>query len=71
LRVFENTVLRGILRHRRDEVIGDWKKLHNEDLHNLYSSRKVMLEGWTVFFWFRIGHSNESFVSIEGAEFLD
>jgi hypothetical protein len=32
LRVFENRVLR-----RRDEVIGGWRKLHNEEIHNLYS----------------------------------
>jgi hypothetical protein len=38
LRVFENRVLRGIFGPKRDEVIGDWRKLHNEELHNLYSS---------------------------------
>jgi hypothetical protein len=36
--VFENRVLRGIFGPRRDEVMGDWRKLHNEELHNLYSS---------------------------------
>jgi hypothetical protein len=35
LRVFENRVLRTILGPRRDEMAGGWKKLHNEDLHNL------------------------------------
>jgi hypothetical protein len=30
--------LRRILRPKRDEVIGDWRKLHNEELHNVYSS---------------------------------
>jgi hypothetical protein len=35
--VFENRVLRGIFGPRRDEVTGGWKKLHNEELHNLYS----------------------------------
>jgi hypothetical protein len=34
LRVFENRVLRGIFGPKRDEVIGEWRKLHNED-HNL------------------------------------
>jgi hypothetical protein len=38
LRVFENRVLRKILRPKRDEVTGGWRKLHNEELHNLYSS---------------------------------
>jgi hypothetical protein len=33
--VFENRVLR-IFGPRRDEVTGDWRKLHNEELHNLY-----------------------------------
>jgi hypothetical protein len=37
LRVFENGVLRRIFRSKRDEVTGGWRKLHNEDLHNLYS----------------------------------
>jgi hypothetical protein len=38
LRVFENRVLRRIFRPKSDEVIGEWKKLHNEELHNLYDS---------------------------------
>jgi hypothetical protein len=38
LRVFENRVLRTIFGPKRDEVIGGWRKLHNEELHNLYSS---------------------------------
>jgi hypothetical protein len=38
LRVFENRVLRRILGPKRDEVTGEWRKLHNEELHNLYSS---------------------------------
>jgi hypothetical protein len=36
LRVFENRVLRGIFLPKGDEVRGDWRKLHNEELHNLY-----------------------------------
>jgi hypothetical protein len=36
--VFENRVLRRIFGSKRDEVTGDWRKLHNEELHNLYSS---------------------------------
>jgi hypothetical protein len=36
LGVFENRVVRRILLHKRDEVTGEWRKLHNEELHNLY-----------------------------------
>jgi hypothetical protein len=37
LRVFENRVLRRIFGSKRDEVTGEWRKLHNEELHDLYS----------------------------------
>jgi hypothetical protein len=36
--VFENRVLRRIFGPNRDEMTGEWRKLHNEELHNLYSS---------------------------------
>jgi hypothetical protein len=36
--VFENRVLGRIFGPKRDEVTGEWRKLHNEELHNLYSS---------------------------------
>jgi hypothetical protein len=42
LRVFENKVLRRIFGPRRDEVIGDWKKLHNVVLNDLYSSPNIV-----------------------------
>jgi hypothetical protein len=35
LKVFENRVLRRMFGTKRDEMIGGWRKLHNEDLHNL------------------------------------
>jgi hypothetical protein len=35
---FENRVLRRIFGLKRDEVTGEWRKLHNEELHDLYSS---------------------------------
>jgi hypothetical protein len=35
LRVFENRVLRRVFRPKRDEVTGEWRKLHNEELHDL------------------------------------
>jgi hypothetical protein len=37
MRVFENRVLRGIFGPKRDEVMGGWRKLHNEEPHNLCS----------------------------------
>jgi hypothetical protein len=40
--VFENRVLRGIFGPKRDEMIGYWRKLHNEELHNLYSSPNII-----------------------------
>jgi hypothetical protein len=42
LRVFENRVLRRIFGPKRDDVTGDWRKLHNEELHNLYSSPNII-----------------------------
>jgi hypothetical protein len=42
LRVFENRVLRRIFGPKRDEIIGGWRKLHNEELHNLYSSQSII-----------------------------
>jgi hypothetical protein len=35
--VFENRFMRRIFEPKRDEVTGEWRKLHNEELHNLYS----------------------------------
>jgi hypothetical protein len=40
--VFENRVLRRIFGLKRDEVTGGWRKLHNEELHNLYSSPSII-----------------------------
>jgi hypothetical protein len=40
--VFENRVLRRIFGQRRDEVTEDWRKLHNEELHRLYSSPSII-----------------------------
>jgi hypothetical protein len=42
LRVFENKVLRRIFGPKRDEVTGGWRKLHNEELHGLYSSPSIV-----------------------------
>jgi hypothetical protein len=40
--VFENRVLRRILGPKRDEVTGEWRKLHNEELSDLYSSPSII-----------------------------
>jgi hypothetical protein len=40
--VFENRVLRRIFGPKRDEVTGEWRKLHNEELHDLYSSPSII-----------------------------
>jgi hypothetical protein len=42
LRVFENMVLRRIFGPKRDEVTGDWRRLHNEELNDLYSSPNII-----------------------------
>ena len=42
LRVFENRVLRGIRGPKRDEVTGEWRKLHNEELNDLYSCPNIV-----------------------------
>jgi hypothetical protein len=42
LRVFENRVLRRIFGPKRNEVTGEWRKLHNEELRDLYSSSSII-----------------------------
>jgi hypothetical protein len=42
LGVFENSVVRRIFGPKRDEAPGEWTELHNEELHNLYSSPNII-----------------------------
>jgi len=42
LRVFENMVLRRIFGSRREEVTAEWRRLHNEELNDLYSSHNIV-----------------------------
>jgi hypothetical protein len=43
LRVFENRVLRRIFGPKRDEITGEWRKLHNEELNDMYYSPNIVL----------------------------
>jgi len=53
LRVFENMMLRRIFGPRKDEATGEWRRLHNEELNDLYSSPRIVRViksrrmGWT------------------------
>jgi hypothetical protein len=42
LRVFENGVWRGVFGAKRDDVTGEWRKLHNEELNDLYCSPTIV-----------------------------
>jgi hypothetical protein len=49
LRAFENRVLKGIFGPKRDDIT-EWRKLHNEELHNLYSSPNIIrqIKSWRM-----------------------
>jgi hypothetical protein len=42
--VFENRVLRRTFGHNSEELTGNWRTLHNEELHNLYTSLNIILK---------------------------
>jgi hypothetical protein len=42
-RVFENGVLRGVFGPKENEVTGEWRRLHNEELHDLYSPNIIRM----------------------------
>jgi hypothetical protein len=44
LRVFKNTVLRKIFGPNRDDIIEEWRRLHKEELHDLYSPNTIRVE---------------------------
>jgi len=51
LRVFENGVLQKIFGPKRDEVTGEWWRLHNEDLYDLYSSQNIRVVKEIIIRW--------------------
>jgi hypothetical protein len=53
--VFENRVLRRIFGPKRDEVMAEWRKLHNEELHNLYLSPDIIRQVKSRRMWW-VGH---------------
>jgi hypothetical protein len=71
LKVSESRVLRGIFGQRRDEVAGEWRKLHNEKLHDVYSSPSIIRmikprrSRWAVHIA-RIGENGNAYILLVG-----
>jgi hypothetical protein len=68
LRAFENRVLRRIFGPKRDEVTEGWRKLHNEELHNLYSSPSMIKSRrlrWAVYVA-RMGENSNAYRILVG-----
>jgi hypothetical protein len=57
LRVFENRVLRRIFGPKRDEVTGEWRKFHNEELNNLYSFPNIIRQMKSRTRWVGMWHA--------------
>jgi hypothetical protein len=58
--VFENRVLRRIFGPKRDEVMGEWRKLHNKELNDLYSSPSTECDKLTSFFEYEMPYEKGS-----------
>jgi len=80
LRVFQNRVLRRIFGPKRDEVTGEWGKLHNEELNDLYSapnifqmikSRRIRWVGHVARLWKRRGAHGVLVGKPEGRDLLE
>jgi hypothetical protein len=61
LRVFENRVLRRLFGPKRNEVTGEWRKMHNGELHNLYSSLDIIrqMKSWRMRWARHVVHMGE------------
>ena len=46
--MFENRLPRKVFGPKRDDVTGEWRKLHNEEVNHLYSSPNIIRGGWGV-----------------------
>jgi hypothetical protein len=65
--VFENRVLRRIFGPKRDEVTGEWRKLHTEELHNLYSSPDIIRQVKSRRMrWARMGEERKVYTVLVG-----
>jgi hypothetical protein len=79
LRVYENRVLRRVFGPKRDEVTGEWKKLNNAELHDLYSSpntvrviksRRIRCAGHVARMWEERGVYRVLVENLEGKRLL-
>jgi hypothetical protein len=62
LRVYENRMLRRIFGPKRGEVAGDWRRLHNEELHNIYASTVIRVIKSRKMTWTgHVAHMGENF----------